>query len=116
MAALDPTTNFICHIWNNTTRQRRYFREGGVHLDVFQTYVHDFVNDYVENCTDEATHYYISIIRNKDPELILKLYGNDDRDVRQVNANAELDRIREYLPAQKAPAVALNKSIRIKKP
>ena len=111
--AVDSTTNFICHIWNNKTKERTYFRDGGVHLDEFQTYIRDFVDEYIETCTDENIHYYVSLIKNKDPELTLKLYGTEDKETRQLNAREQFESIKPYLPVPKSTS---NKTIKIKKP
>lgn len=97
---LDPTTNFISHIWNNSTKERTYFREGGVHIDKFQTYIEDFINEYIDACDSEDVIYMVSMITSKEPELLLKLCGSSDLEMREHRAREAISNkmIKDYLP------------------
>jgi len=84
---LKKSTNFICHIFDRRTKDRTYFREGGVYRSGkdehnLDRYFVDFINQYIETCDDENICYFISQVNMYDFNTFIKLYGNPDKEER----------------------------------
>jgi hypothetical protein len=78
------STNFICHIFNRSTKDRQYFREGGVYRSNrddhnLDKYFVDFLSKYIDEGIDENQCYFISQVNMYDYNTFIKLYGTPEK-------------------------------------
>jgi len=88
------TTNYFPTIFNTKERKRYIFDEGAVPLHEINTFIYDFIEQYINEASGDETYYLSSITLTTDGQNyfhLLKLPGNNSKLIRIETLVEQLD-------------------------